>query len=406
MGPLAVTGIGMLNALGLGRAACWRRLLNGAGGIGPVTAFAVDPGSGNLGAEIKGFNPRETMPVQFYRRLSRLSRLAVAASCEALLDSGVKVTDDNRERIGAIFGSAFGSTQQTDGFFLSLLEHGPQGAEPILFPDTVPNAPASHVAIFHQLQGPNSTLCQNHLSGESALAFAASMLQGRQANALVVGGVDELSPILWHSLNALRAIKSVRQEEPLTPGRMPCGRGFIPGEAATCLVVEPQAGADDRRSEVYGTLLAVRLGGTQTGQGRYPAHHDALADILRAALEEARLQPGEIDLIGLAANGVAALEAVEAGALRIVFGVRWEQIPRIPLRYAVGEFGAAGLLTVATILLALGEGVIPPAIIGPYLTGKPRQAQRFNPARQARLRYGMIIGCSFGGGHSCIIVGC
>ena len=394
----------MLNALGLGRTPYWRRLLSGAGGIGPIAGFDPDRAVGNLGAEIKAFNPRDTMPPQFYRRLSRLSRLAVAASCEALADSGMMVTDDKRGRIGSIFGTALGSTQQTDAFFLSLLEHGPQGAEPILFPDTVPNAPASHVAIFHQLQGPNSTFCQNHLSGESALAFAASVLQGGQADTLLVGGVDELSAILWHSLNALHAIKPLRRTGPLEPWQMPCGRGFIPGEAATCLVMETQEVACERGVTPYGRIVALELGGARAGQGHYPADEAALVDTLRAALECARLMPGDIDFIGLAANGVADLEEAEAGALRIVFGASWEQIPRLPLRYAVGEFGAAGLLTVATILLAMCEGVMPPAIVGPHLTGKPGDPQRFASSRPARLRHGMIVGCTFGGGTSCVIV--
>ncbi len=345
------------------------------------------------------------MPAQFYRRLSRLSRLAVAASCEALTDSGVKVTDDNRQRLGVIFSSAFGSTHQTDAFFLSLLEHGPQSAEPILFPDTVPNAPASHVAMFHQLQGPNSTFCQNHLSGENALAFAAALLAGGQADALLVGGVDELSAILWHSLNALRVIKPLCQAEPLAPDQMPSGRGFVPGEAATCLVLEPGDRAGARQAATYGRLLALQLGSGQARQGHYPTDAGALADTLWAALEEARLHPGDIDVLGLAANGVEELEVLEASALQKVFGAGWQQIPRLPLRYSVGEFGSAGLLTVATILLALREGVVPPAIIGPHLTGRPGDSQRFSPVRQVRLRYGMIVGCTFGGGNSCVVVG-
>lgn len=405
MGALHITGLGIISALGLGRAAHWAQLLGGAGGIAPVVGFAASPEGANLGAEIKGFNPKDTMPAQFYRRLSRLSRLAVAASCEALTDSGLKVTDDNRQRLGVIWSTAFGSTHQTDAFFLSLLEHGPQSAEPILFPDTVPNAPASHVAMFHQLQGPNSTFCQNHLSGENGLAFAASVLAGGQADALLVGGVDELSAILWHSLNALRVIKPLCQAGPLAPDQMPSGRGFIPGEAATCLVMEPGDRAGVRQATTYGTLLALRLGSAQARQGHYPTDDGALADTLWAALEDARLHPGDIDVLGLAANGVEELEVLEASALQKVFGAGWQQIPRLALRYSVGEFGSAGLLTLATIVLALHEGIVPPAIIGPLLTGTSGDPQRFSPARQVRLRYGMIIGCTFGGGNSCVVVG-
>jgi 3-oxoacyl-(acyl-carrier-protein) synthase len=403
--PLQITGLGTLNTLGLTKAAYWKRLLDGAGGAAPIAGNSGAGATVYLGAEIQGFDPKVYMPAQFYRRLSRLSRLAVAASSEALADSGIIITDANRERLGVIFSTAFGSTHQTDAFFTSLLEHGPQGAEPILFPDTVPNAPASHVAMFHKLQGPNSTFCQNHLSGENALAYAASLLEGDQADALLAGGGDEISAILLHSLDALGAVKPLSQAGQYAPSQLPSGRGFIPGEAATCLVLERWELARERRASAYGTLLAVELVGAEARQGHYPTDDTALVEAMRAALAEARLRPDDIDILGLAANGVAELEVIETSALEKVFGSGWQQIPRLPLRYFVGEFGSAGLLAVATILLALREGVVPPAVYGPKLTGVPGDPRRFAPARKAALRHGLIIGSTFGGGSSCVIVG-
>lgn len=405
LGPLQITGLGTLNALGLTKAAYWQRLLDGAGGPAPI---AGDSGAGatvHPGAAITGFDPKVCMPAQFYRRLSRLSRLAVAAGSEALTDSGINVTDANRERLGVIFSTAFGSTHQTDAFFASLLEHGPQGAEPILFPDTVPNAPASHVAMFHKLQGLNSTFCQNHLSGENALAYAACLLENDRADALLVGGGDELSAILLHSLDALGAVKARFPVGPYAPNHLPSGRGFIPGEAATCLVMERGELARERRASAYGTLLAVELVGAEARQGHYPTDATPLVEAMRAALDKARLRPDDIDILGLAANGVGELETMEVRALEKVFGSGWQQVPRLPLRYFVGEFGSAGLLAVATILLALREGVVPPAVYGPNLTGVPGDPRRFTPSRNAELRHGLIIGSTFGGGCSCVIVG-
>jgi 3-oxoacyl-[acyl-carrier-protein] synthase II len=400
-----ITGLGMLNALGLGRTTYWQQLLRGVSGLETMPAVAGDTATDHLAVRIKGFDPKACMRVQFYRRLSRLSRLAVAASCEALTESGLSITDNNRQRLGVVFGSAYGSTHQTDAFFVSLLEHGPQAAEPILFPDTVPNAPASHVAMYHQLQGPNSTFCQNHLSGENALAFAASLLAGDHADALVVGGADELSPILLHSLEALQVIEPQFQSGPQAPGQLSFGRGFVPGEAATCLVLERPDQARQRQAPVYGTLLAVELVGAEARQGHYASDTTALVEAMRAALATAGLRPVDIDILGVAANGVAELEVMEVAALEKVFGTRWQQVPRLPLRYFVGEFGAAGLLTVATILLALREGLIPPALYGPHCAGTAGAHQRFTPARQAGLRHGLIIGSTFGGGSSCVIVG-
>lgn len=402
--PVSITGLGMLNALGIGKSNYWDQLLRGVSGIEPIQSFDTSKYASNLGAEIQNFNAKDFMEARFYRRLCRQSRLAVAASIEALQDSGLKITDQNRHRIGVIFGTAFGSTEQTDAFFVSLLDHGPQAAEPILFPDTVPNAPASHVAIYHQLQGPNSTFCQNHLSGECALAYGLSLLEQDQADVVLVGGVDELSGILFHSFDSVHALKPIHQEETLQPKQFPTGKGFILGEGATCMVLEQADLATKRQKKSYGTILSLTLTSGVVAQAHYETGGKGIAEGIRAALEEATVEAEELDIIGLAANGIDELEHGEAKALDEVFGQGWYQIPRIPLRYFVGEFGSAGLLTSATILLSLNKETIPPAVQGPDLTGPFGEAQRFAPAREKSLVAGMAIGSTFGGGSACTIL--
>ncbi|NVM21667.1 MAG: hypothetical protein HWN68_07800 [Desulfobacterales bacterium] len=401
---LKITGLGILNALGVGRSNYWQQLLNSAAGIAPIEGFDTAVYSGNLGAEIRNFDARAFMPPRFYRRLSRQSRLAVAASIEAIKDSGLEISEDNRQRIGTVFGTAFGSTEQTNAFYVSLLDEGPQAAEPFLFPDTVPNAPASHVAMYHRLQGPNSTFCQNHLSGECALAYALSLLEQERADAVVVGGVDELSSIMFHSLDAVRALKPLRREEPLRPDRFLSGKGFIPGEGATCMVLERADPASKRQKDSYGTPLSLQLAGAAAPLGHYEANGKALAEAMRTALEEADLQAGDIDIIALGANGVAEFENAEAKALAHVFGSKYRQIPRIAPRYFVGEFGSAGLLAAATILLSLREGMIPPSIRGHDLTGIQGDSHRFAPPEKETMVTGMAIGSTFGGGSACLIL--
>lgn len=402
--PVSITGLGMLNALGIGKSNYWDQLLRGVSGIEPIQSFDTSKYASNLGAEIQNFNAKDFMEARFYRRLCRQSRLAVAASIEALQDSGLKITDQNRHRIGVIFGTAFGSTEQTDAFFVSLLDHGPQAAEPILFPDTVPNAPASHVAIYHELQGPNSTFCQNHLSGECALAYGLSLLEQDQADVVLVGGVDELSGILFHSFDSVHALKPIHQEKALQPKQFPTGKGFILGEGATCMVLEQADLATKRQKKSYGTILSLTLTSGVVAQAHYETGGKGMAEGIRAALEEATVEAEELDIIGLAANGIDELEHGEAKALDEVFGQGWYQIPRIPLRYFVGEFGSAGLLTSATILLSLTEETIPPAVQGPDLTGPFGESQRFAPAREKSLVAGMAIGSTFGGGSACTIL--
>jgi 3-oxoacyl-[acyl-carrier-protein] synthase II len=404
--PLNVIGIGTINGLGLRRSQYWEQLLSGANGFAPIRGFDAAPRRRCLGSLIRGFDPRECMSPRFYRRLSRLSRLAVAASAEAVLDSGIAIDDDNRHRIGCVFGTAFGSAEQTDAFFVSLLDHGPEGAEPFLFPDTVPNALASHVAIFHLIQGPNSTICQNHLSGESALAYAHSLLESGHADVLLVGGADELSPILVHALDAVRALKVVN-----SPGErldaldeVPSGRGFLPGEGAACLVVERSGESRSRATKTYGTIEALVLSASGARQGHYERQGESLAFAVAAALDEAELRPDDIDLIGSAVNGVGELDLAEALALERVFGPRLHQTPRFASRHFTGEYGSAGLLCAATLLLALGEGVVPPHCCGPVRPDPAGVPRAIAAPKKARLRHAMVVGATFGGGAGCMVL--
>jgi len=401
---ISITGLGMINGLGIGKSAFWHELIRGNSGIAPIRGFDTSKYGCNLGAEIDNFAAKDFMEPRFYRRLSRQSRLAVAASIEAIKDSGLKITDQNSRRIGVVFGTAFGSTEQTDGFFVSLLDHGPQAAEPILFPDTVPNAPASHVAMYHGLKGPNSTFCQNHLSGECALAYGIALLEQDQADVVLVGGVDELSSILFHSLASVRALKPIQQRETLQPSQFPTGSGFIPGEGATCLVLERADFAQRPEKKSYGTVLSLTLTSGVVTQAHYETDGRSMAQGIATALEEAGIDLEEVGIIGLASNGVDELENAEFMALEEVFGHQWHQIPRLPIRYFVGDFGSAGLLSVAAISLAMAGGTIPPAVRGPSLTGPFGKAQRFASATENTLVAGMAIGSTFGGGSACTIL--
>jgi 3-oxoacyl-[acyl-carrier-protein] synthase II len=408
---LKITGMGILNGLGLSRAEYWRNLLRGACGFAPVVGLETAGRSSRLAAQIRGFDPKACMAPRFYRRLSRLSRLAVASSIEALSDSDLKINDDNRQRIGIVFGTAFGSTDQTDSFFSGLLEQGPDGAEPILFPDTVPNALASHVAIFHRVQGPNSTFCQNHLSGECALAYAASLLERGQADAVFVGGADEISSIYLHAMDALGALRlenlpvcRVNSPQESQPEGLSPGRGFIPGEGATCLLVE-RMGEDHREARsTYGTLAALSLMGGLSDQGHYERSGASLVRAMNEALHASGLKPGDIDVIGSPANGVEELEAAETAALQKVFGTAWQHVPRVPVRHLTGEFGTAGLLSLSTLLLALREGVLPPHVRGRESAGSADSRFSLAPSRKCELRHAMVIGSTFGGESSCIIL--
>ena len=401
---LHISGLGMINGLGLSRAQYWESLLSGTSAIGRLEGLDAGERRSDGGSQIRGFDPKAWMPPRFYRRLSRLSRLSVAASIEAVRDSGIAIHDDKRHRVGCVFGTAFGSTDQTDGFFLSLLDHGPEGAEPFLFPDTVPNALASHVAIFHGLEGPNSTLCQNHLSGEAAMGYGQSLLEAGHADTVLVGGGDELSPILMHSLSAIRALKVFEPSMDPIQGLHASGKGFVPGEGATCLILERCDKDIDLQAKSYGTLEGLALTGSRSRQLHYEPDGDGLISAMREALDTARLKPDAIDIIASPVNGISELDPLEGTALEGVFGHRWASIPRVPSRYFTGDFGSAGLLATATLLIALKEGIVPPHVHGLIHRDFPASSPSIAPPVKARLHHALVVGTTFGGGAGCLVL--
>jgi 3-oxoacyl-(acyl-carrier-protein) synthase len=185
--------------------------------------------------------------------MGRISRMAVAASIEAVNDSGLILDTLDRERIAVIMGTAYGSSSHVEEFYLSLLENGPRGAQPFLFPETVPNAPASHIAMFHGITGPNTTFSQNEISAENAILYARDLLLQNIVDVVLVGGADELSPVLFMCYDALGALNRIKvgADQPVKPEP---GRGLVLGEGAGILIMERRDFAVKRRARIYRTL--------------------------------------------------------------------------------------------------------------------------------------------------------
>ena len=140
--PVSITGIGVISSIGIGRQAFWEGCRQAQSGVRSITAFDSSTFTSNVAASVVGFKPAEFMPPMVYRRMSPISRMAVAASIEAVADSGLDLKALDSERVAILMGTAYGSSSHVDQFFLSLLNNGPRGAQPLLFPETVPNAPA------------------------------------------------------------------------------------------------------------------------------------------------------------------------------------------------------------------------------------------------------------------------
>ena len=401
MEEIVITGIGIISACGIGKEAFWQNCLGGKTGVAPIQSFDTSAYPSHLGAEIRDFNPKEFMAPLKYRRMSRVSRLAVAASVEALKDAALEISPRSASSFGVIMGTGYGSTSHTDDFFLGMLKEGPAAANPSLFPDTVPNAPASQVSIYHGLKGPNTTFSHNEISGEQAVAFAFRLLHEGRAEALLVGSVDELSAVLFHSYASVQALspKGSSGEEGLRPfDRQRNGR--VLGEGAGMLVLETNTRARDRGAKVYGSLLACCSTGSPVRIHQYETGAEQMARAMKNTLRAAEVSPDRVDYISAAANSTPELDRAEALAIRKVFP-QAGSIPVSSLNGHIGDFCGSGALRVGTLLLSMRDGKIPPTL--GLKNPEFELGHIMNEPRTKQIQYALLNGFSFGGGNVCLL---
>ncbi len=277
-------------------------------------AFLVEP-----------FHPAAVVPGLKTRRLDRLSAWALVASSLALKDAGFDLAQTDRSRIAVFFATGFGCVELTEAFYQSADTNGWAVTDPITFPETLGNAPAGHVALFHDLRGPNVTLSSKSFAAESALLQAASLLRHGQADLAVVLAGDTLTQAVYEWYEAANLLgPECFNQEPLH-----AAPGFVPSEGVVAMVLEP-AGSETARA--YAAL----------GAGRWAAGGDARAAV-RALLGDARL-----DFAICAGDGEPCANAPSTFSARDLIGADAVVYPAQPV--AAGMAEAGGLLH---LLLAL-----------------------------------------------------
>jgi len=402
MSEISITGIGVISSLGIGRQAFWEGCCRAQSGVRPIRTFDTSSYRSNVAASVADFKPAEFMPPMVYRRMSAVSRMAVAASIEAVSDSGLDLKALDRQRVAIFMGTAYGSSSHVDQFYLSLLNEGPRGAQPLLFPETVPNAPASHIAMFHQIQGPNATFCQNDISAEVAMIYATSLLALDVVDVALVGGAEELSEILFACHDAVGGLNPIQAKVPEEVYPQP-GGGIILGEGAAVLVMEKRTSAGQRGANVYGNLASDASTGDLAVMGHYAKSGDPVLKTCRQAMAQAGIKPDDIDHISASANYAKELDAMESEQLQRLFQDQRGALKVTPLKYLTGDFGAAGATRAAAVLLSLYHQISLPAVTLSALRSNQPDPLKWMPAQSQKLTNALMTSTTFGGGSASLI---
>jgi 3-oxoacyl-[acyl-carrier-protein] synthase II len=324
---VAVTGVGVVSPVGIGRERYWAALAAGECGVRPVTLFDASNLRHGAAGEVPDFKPEEILGPKGLRLLDRSTRLALCASSLALQDAKLDASVEGA-RIGVSLGSAVGSLESRAGYYETLYREGQVGLNPALFPNTVVNSPASQVAIRFRLTACNATLSSGSASSLHALDYAAEAIRHGRARAMLAGGFEGLGEFLFVSFH---------QTGCLSGAARPYDRrrdGVVPGEGAAVLVLEELKSARARGASILGEY---RGGGSSTD----------LEESVGQALDEAERAPRSVGLVCSGGSGSTSGDAAEARALNSVFG-------RKPLvsavKGALGEsYSAGGAFAAAAI---------------------------------------------------------
>jgi len=290
-------------------------VLPGAGGPeslleeGATRLVPTERGRTVLAAAVTDPDLRAVPPL-VRRRMSRLGAMASVAAVRALEDAGLDRNALDRERTGICVGTGLGCTDSVDRFFTQLERDGPGLADPALFPNGVPNAIASQVAIFLSLGGPNVTVSQREVSGEAAIALGAGWIRSGRADTVLVGGADELTRQMANYATSL-SLLAPADGAVLPLHRASAGTGL--GEGAAFLVLEGEATTRDRRVE----LLRADVDAAPEDPHGVERDGATLARLLVEGVERCGAFPG---LVLCGANGHPPLDAAHAAALAAALG--------------------------------------------------------------------------------------
>ena len=366
MTAVAITGLGVVSAYGVGVGPFWEGLVAGRSAVRPLRRARV--AGVEMGAEVPPLELRTFAHTPLARRIDRTSLLALAACRLALADAGEPLAAVSPERTSLVLGTALGNLGETEVFLDRLFERG--AGIPLVFPNLVMNAPLSYASIELGITGQTAFVSEGEVSGEAAIAWGAGLVADGVADVCLAGGADELDGVLCEVLADARAFVG----------------GTRPGEGAAVLVLEPLARAKARGARIYACLVPHPGFAVPSGVHRWPSDAAAVAEGLAPLLAGA-------DLVVAAANGRAALDQVEAGALAQALGAHRPAVTA--LRGAFGDFGCAGALATAAAALAIATGTIPPAAPPPSRLAALDVVQ--GSARRGRVRSAVVNALARGG---------
>ena len=362
---VVVTGLGMVSPVGVTVDKSWENILAGKSGIQPITHFPIEDFTTRFGGPIYDFDHEPYFSKKDLKKMDPFQHYGIAAGMQALDDSGIEVTEGNAKRIGVAIGSGIGGVTGIEAGYAAFLKGGPRKISPFFVPANIINMVAGNLSIWRGLKGPNISIVSACSTGAHNIAEAGRMIQYGTVDMMVAGGSEmATSPTGLGGFAAARAL-STRNEDPQAASR-PWDKdrdGFVLSDGAGVVVLEELEHAKARGATIYAELAGSGMNSDAYHMTTPSPNGEGGSDCMLLALEDAGINPGEVNYINAHGTSTPAGDIAESNGIKRAYGDHAYKLCVSSTKSMTGHMlGAAGSAEAIFTILAIRDQVAPPTI--------------------------------------------
>jgi 3-oxoacyl-[acyl-carrier-protein] synthase II len=402
-----VTGVGLVTPLGIGVKKAWKNICDGVSGISSISRFDTSEYSVKIAGEIKDFDVEQFLDKKTAKHLDLFVQYGLAASIEAMEDSGFTVTEENCGRVGVITGCGMGGLPTIEQYHKVLFERGPKRVTPFFIPMVIPNMPSGHISMHFGTRGPNLALTTACAAGTHAVGEAYRHIKNGGCDMIIAGGSEAvICSIGIAGFSAMKAL-STRNDEPTLASR-PFDKdrdGFVMSEGSGMLILEELESAKQRGAKIYAEIVGYGLSSDAYHIAAPPEDGAGAVRCMRMAIEDSGLSLDEIDYVNAHGTSTPLNDRCETGALKTVFGDHAYKLAISSTKSMTGHMlGAAGGIESVFTALSVKNQIAPPTIN--LVEASPECDLDYvpNTARKMEIRNAISNSFGFGGTNGVVIM--
>jgi 3-oxoacyl-[acyl-carrier-protein] synthase II len=405
---VVVTGLGLICGVGNTAPEVWENLVAGKSGMAPITSFDATGYPVTFAAEVKGFDALNFIDKKEARKMARFIHLAIAASDEAIQSANLKIEPSNAERVGVFIGSGIGGFEIIEREHSNLINGGPRKISPFFIPGAIVNMAAGQVSIRTGAKGPISATATACSTSANSIGDAYRVVERGDADIMIAGGSEAaVTPMSVGGFAALRAL-STRNDEPTRASR-PFDKdrdGFVVGEGAGILILEELEHAKARGVKILAEISGYGMSADAFHMTGIAPEGEGAQRSMRAALNDAKMRPDEIDYVNAHATSTPLGDGNESRALELVFGEHAlsHRLKVSSTKSMTGHLlGGAGGLEAGITIQAILHQKMPPTINLENVDQDCRLDYLPNVAREGKIDAALSNSFGFGGINASLV---